>query len=165
MKKIALIGLASCALCTTPVGAQRLPSIVGAVREVAEALDTATAEAAADDIVPGELSNTWHSSGRSRFRHELQATPGRYRLTIRATTTSPGGETVALYPQTADDERGRVRLGFVIATRAGNSQEMFVTIQSPADGEALGSLPVIVDVENASGREYSGRYSLTLAPA
>ena len=32
------------------------------------------------------------------------------------------------------------------------------------DGEATGRLPIVVDVENASGREYSGSYSLALAP-
>ena len=113
----------------------------------------------------GDMSNTWRSSERSRFHHVLEAEPGRHRLTITASTSSPGGETVAVYPQTAGGERGSPRIGFVIATRAGNSEELFVTIPAPAEGETLGRLPIVVDVENASGREYSGEYTLTLSPA
>jgi hypothetical protein len=166
MRKIAIAGLVACALCTAPAAAQRLPSIGGIVRDVIdEAADSATSEAIAGAAVEGELANTWRSSTRSRFHHVLEAAPGRHRLTIQATTTSPGGETVAVYPQTAGGERGGVRIGFVIATRAGSSEEMFVTIPQPPEGEATASLPIIVDVENASGREYSGNYSLTLAPA
>lgn len=116
-------------------------------------------------VAAGEMGNSWRSSTRSRFHHVLEAAPGRYRLTITASTSSPGGETVAVYPQTAAGERGSPRIGFVIATRAGNSEEMFVTIPAPAEGEALGRLPTIVDVENAAGREYSGEYSLALSPA
>jgi hypothetical protein len=166
MRKIAIAGLVACALCTAPAAAQRLPSIGGIVRDaIDEAADSATSEATAGAAVEGELANTWRSSTRSRFHHVLQAAPGRHRLTIQATTTSPGGETVAVYPQTAGGERGGVRIGFVVATRAGSSEEMFVTIPQPPEGETTASLPIIVDVENASGREYSGNYSLTLAPA
>jgi hypothetical protein len=166
MRKIAIAGLVACALCTAPAGAQRLPSIGGVVRDVVKAADAASAaEAPAATPAGGELANTWRSSTRSRFHHVLQAAPGRHRLTIHATTTASGGETVAIYPQTAGGERGRVRIGFVIATTRGNSREMFVTIPQPAEGEQLGKLPIIVDVENAGGREHSGNYSLTLAPA
>lgn len=115
--------------------------------------------------VADEMGNSWRSSTRSRFHHVLEADPGRYRLTIEASTSSPGGETVAVYPQTADGERGSPRIGFVIATRSGNSEELFVTIPQLADGASSGRLPIIVDVENASGREYSGNYTLRLTPA
>lgn len=166
MRKIAIAGLVACALCTGPASAQRLPSIAGIVRDVVEgAADAAASETSAGTGVEGDLANTWRSSTRSRFHHVLKAAPGRHRLTIQATTTSPGGETVAVYPQTGGGERGGVRIGFVVATRAGNAEEMFVTIPQPGEGETLGSLPIVVDVENASGREYSGRYSLALAPA
>ena len=165
MRKIAIAGLVVCALCTGPANAQRLPSLGGLVRDMVEAADAASAETTASPAAAGELSNSWRSSTRSRFHHLLEAAPGRHRLTIQATTTASGGETVAIYPQTAGGERGGVRIGFVIATTRGNSREMYVTIPQPAQGEQLGRLPIIVDVENAGGREHSGNYSLTLAPA
>ena len=168
MRKFTMVGIAACLLCTAaaPAAAQRLPSLGGIVRQAAEAVDDAARETPTGAVAAaGEMSNSWRSSTRSRFHHVLEAAPGRHRLTIDATTTSPGGETVAVYPQTAGGERGGVRIGFVIATTRGNTREMYVTIPQPAEGETTGRLPIIVDVENASGREYSGNYSLTLAPA
>lgn len=150
------------ALGSSALSAQGLGDVIGAVRDAAD-------EGAAGTVLgagaSGELSNSWRSSTRSRFHHVLEGAPGRYRLTIRATTTSPGGETVAVYPQTSGGERGSPRIGFVIATTQGNAEEMFVTIPQPPEGETQGSLAIVVDVENASGREYSGNYTLELQPA
>lgn len=150
------------ALGSSAVAAQGLGDVVEAVRDAA---DQDVAQAVSGAGLSGELSNSWRSSTRSRFHHVLEGAPGRYRLTIRATTTSPGGETVAVYPQTSTGERGRVRIGFIIATTKGNAREMFVTIPEPPRGETQGRLPIVVDVENASGREYAGNYSLELQPA
>jgi len=148
-----------------PALAQDFGRILGEITK--EALEDTVQDVRRTPTLSGEagaLSSRWQSATRSRFHHVLEGTPGPYRLTIRATTTSPGGETVAVYPQTAGGERGSPRIGFVIATTVGNAQEMFVTIPRPPEGEMQGRLPIIVDVENASGNEYSGDYSLELQP-
>ncbi len=137
--------------------------------ELEEAVTGSASEAPTNPILEGsaasgEHSRHWQSATRSRFYHVLEGAPGPYRLTIRATTTAPGGETVAVYPQTTGGERGSPRIGFVIATTVGNAEEIFVTIPRPPEGETQGRLPIIVDVENASGREYAGDYSLELEP-
>ncbi len=164
MRTIPIAILAAFMLTAGPASAQ-LPSIFDAVTDAAEVAAEMPDDAAVAGMASGEYSNSWRSSTRSRFSHVLEAAPGRYRLTLNATTNSPGGETVAVYPQTSGGQRGSVRIGFVIATTVGNSEEMFVTIPQPGEGEQLGQLPIIVDVENASGREYSGHYSIALEPA
>ena len=160
--RVSIALVSAFALGSSAVAAQGLGDLVGAVRDAA---DQGSADAVSGAGLSGELSNSWRSSSRSRFHHVLEGAPGRYRLTIRATTSSPGGETVAVYPQTSAGERGSPRIGFVIATTQGNAEEMFVTIPQPPEGQTQGSLPIVVDVENASGREYSGNYSLELQPA
>ena len=87
-----------------------------------------------------------------------------YRLDGDATGDAGGGVTVAVYPRAADGGRGKVRILFVIATTQGNSRTGSVTLPEPAAGEAVSRLPVVVVVENASGRRNSGEYTLTLSP-
>lgn len=107
----------------------------------------------------GPYTNSWDSAEFSRFRHTLHApTPGVYELTLAATTNSPGGETVAVYPIDAAGAAETARIMFVIATTVGGAETEAVTI--PAEG-----LPVEVAVENASGRALAGSYTLTLTPA
>jgi hypothetical protein len=106
----------------------------------------------------GPYSNAWDSDGLSGFRHTLSApTPGAHTLTLQATTTSPGGETVAVYPIGSDGARQTTRIMFLIADTDGSSESESVEI--PAGG-----LPVEVIVENASGRRFAGSYTLTVAP-
>lgn len=112
----------------------------------------------------GAYSNRWSSSEFSRFSHVLEGAAGAHTLVIDARTDSPGGETVAVYPQTSNGQRGSPRLLTVIATRQGNSAEGTVRLPAPAAGETVSKLPVIVVVENASGRRYSGEYKLMLVP-
>lgn len=112
----------------------------------------------------GPYANSWAASEPSTFTHVLEAAPGRRAVTLTARTDSPGGETVAVYPQTPSGERGKVRLMFVIATRQGNSVTRDVTFPAPPRGEAVAKLPVVVVVENASGRRYAGEYTLTVSP-
>lgn len=168
MRTIFILSMAVAATVSPiPVLAQDFGRILGEITK--EALEDTVSEVRSNSTsgrsaASGELSNRWQSATRSRFHHVLEGNPGPYRLTIRASTTSPGGETVAVYPQTAGGERGSSRIGFVIATTVGNAEEMFVTIPLPPKGETQGRLPIIVDVENASGREYTGDYSLELAP-
>lgn len=165
-----LSATAAMAALPLPAMAQDFGGIIDDLTdELEEAVTGSASEApssptSGESAAAGEHSRHWQSATRSRFYHVLEGEPGPYRLTIRATTTSPGGETVAVYPQTASGERGSPRIGFVIATTVGNAEEMFVTIPRPPEGETRGRLPIIVDVENASGREYAGDYSLELDP-
>lgn len=106
----------------------------------------------------GPYTNSWDSAEFSRFRHTLNAaTPGAHTLTLQATTTSPGGETVAVYPIAANGEPATERILFVIADTGGTSGD--VQVEIPAGG-----LPVAVAVENASGRPFAGSYTITIAP-
>ncbi|MEZ5959243.1 MAG: hypothetical protein R3C30_02295 [Hyphomonadaceae bacterium] len=119
------------------------------------ATETPAAEmpAAAD---MGPYTNSWDSAEFSRFRHTLNATaPGTYDLTIAATTSSPGGETVAVYPVGPEGVPSTARVMFVIATTRGGTETERVTI--PAEG-----LPVEVVVENAAGRAFAGSYTRPL---
>jgi len=106
----------------------------------------------------GPYTNAWDSSEFSRFRHTLHAAaPGQHTIQISATTNSPGGETVAVYPLREDGSRGGSRIVFVVADFDGENASGALTI--PAEG-----LPVEVVVENASGRRDTGNYALTVTP-
>ena len=120
--------------------------------------------AAAAAAQPQMLGNHWDSDKASTFTHVLQGSPGRRVLRIDATTTASGGETVAVYPMAADGGRGRARILCVIATVQGNSRTGAVTLPAAPPGETVARLPVVVVVENASGRRNAGDYTLTLAP-
>jgi hypothetical protein len=112
---------------------------------------------------PGDFCERWDSSTRTRFHHIITAPPGRARLHINARTSSPGGETVAIYPSNYG-ERGNVRIMFVIATTRGHAAVGHTNIPQPAPGENLGQLPIVVDVENNSGRRQWGEYCITVHP-
>lgn len=120
--------------------------------------------AAGPAFAQAALSNSWSSSEFSMFPHVLEGPPGSHTLIIDARTDSPGGETVAVYPQTREGRRGSPRILTVIATRQGNSAEGTVRFPTPAAGESVTKVPIMVVVENASGRRYSGEYRLTLVP-
>ncbi|MEZ5957731.1 MAG: hypothetical protein R3C27_11040 [Hyphomonadaceae bacterium] len=121
------------------------------------ASETPAAEMPAPAADMGPYTNSWHSAEFSRFRHTLNAAPGSYDLTITATTDSPGGETVAVYPIGPEGVPATARVMFVIATTRGGAETERVTI--PVEG-----LPVEVVVENAAGRAFAGSYTLALAP-
>jgi hypothetical protein len=115
----------------------------------------APAEPAAD---LGPYTNSWDSDQFSRFNHTLRAaTPGRHVLALEARTEG-GTETVAVYPADANGERAGGRIVFVVATTGGNRATQEVDV-------AEAGLPVVVVVENASGRRAAGSYTLTLQPA
>lgn len=117
----------------------------------------APAELAAPAADLGPYTNQWDSDRMSHFNHTLRAaTPGQHTVRLSATTTG-GNETVALYPADENGERVGGRLMFVIATTGGNQ------ITMPLDIPDAG-LPVRVSVENLSGRQAAGSYTLTVAP-
>jgi hypothetical protein len=113
---------------------------------------------------PQIYSNRWDSDQPSTFTHVIVGAPGRKAVTLDATTSASGGETVAVYPMGADGQRGKARLLFVTATTRGNSRAGQVTLPAPARGETVGRLPVVIVVENASERRHAGEYTLTVAP-
>ncbi len=119
------------------------------------------AAAPAEPVAPaadlGPYTNQWDSNQMSHFNHTLRAaSPGQHTVTLNA-STSGGTETVAVYPADANGERSGARLMFVIATTGGTDRATQLDI--PEAG-----LPVRVSVENLSGRQGAGSYTLTVAP-
>lgn len=122
----------------------------------AEAPSDAPAEAAAP--APGPYTNSWDSNEFSRFTHTLVApSVGVHTLGLSATTDSPGGETVAVYLTGPDDEPMPGWRMFVVASTRGESTDR--PLEFPVGSE----IPVIVMVENASGRRSTGSYTLTIS--
>ena len=130
----------------------------------APAPEPAAEEAAADEttaVAPdrGPYANSWDSNDFSRFRHTLQApSGGEHMLTLSATTNSPGGETVAVYLAGPDGEPLTGWRMFVVASTRGETETQM--LEFPEGG----AQPVVVVVENASGRQLAGNYTLTVAP-
>jgi hypothetical protein len=118
----------------------------------------APSEPAAPAADLGPYTNQWDASQMSHFNHILRAaTPGQHTVTLRATMTVGGTETVAVYPADANGERDGPRLMFVVATPSGT--ERVAQLDIPEAG-----LPVRVSIENLSGRQSAGAYTLTVAP-
>ena len=163
MKIISVMAVFAALIASTSAGAQER-SILRAIGKAAERQLDSEASRSHAQLPESEYANSWDSATRSRFQHVIEAPPGRARLTIHARTNAGGGETVAIYPTTAAGGRGGVRIAFVIATTAGNSRSATVTIPRPARNEQFGRLPITVDVENASGRQLAGEYSIVVEP-
>ncbi|MEZ5994470.1 MAG: hypothetical protein R3C25_01815 [Hyphomonadaceae bacterium] len=106
---------------------------------------------------PETYVNAWSADVFSTFHHSLRApSGGAHTVTISAETNSPGGETVAVYLPDAD---GRPMTGwrlFVVASTRGETESRAL------DFPASGVQPVVVVVENASGRTFEGHYSITV---
>ena len=107
---------------------------------------------------PQILSNPWDSDRPSEFTHVLQGRPGARVVRIDAIVTAGEPATVSVYPRRADGGRAEPRLLTASATRAGDSRAF------PVELPPTGRLPVVVLVENASGRRSVGEYTLTVAP-
>jgi hypothetical protein len=123
----------------------------------AEQAPGAPAEPATQTVDLGPYANQWDSNQMSHFNHTLRAaSPGRHTVTLSA-STSGGTETVAVYPADENGERAGARLMFVVATTGGNDSAAQLDI--PEAG-----LPVRVSVENLSGRQGAGSYTITVAP-
>jgi hypothetical protein len=109
---------------------------------------------------PGPYRSSWDSAEFSRFDHTLVAPAGGpHLLTLTATTNSPGGETVAVYPVAPTGEPLTGRIMFVIASTQGTTATE--TFEFPETGVQ----PVVVVVENASGRRFAGQYELSIGAA
>lgn len=106
------------------------------------------------------FSNSWRSAGFTTFRHVIEGPPGRVNLVLDACTSASGGETVALYRVGPGGVRKPPRILFVIATLRGNARSGSVVLPRAPRGQRISRLPVMVVVENASGRPHSGSYRL-----
>ncbi len=106
--------------------------------------------------------NRWSASGFTSYHHVLVGKPGRHTLSLYGCSSAGGGETVAVYLTGPDGLRKTGWKHFVIATRNGNSRAGTVTLPPPAQGQTMSKLPVIVVVENASGRPHVGEYRLSM---
>jgi hypothetical protein len=111
----------------------------------------------------GPFSNSWNSDRPTQFSHVLDGEPGKVTLTLTAKTTASGGETVAVYFADAQGNRKTGWRLFVIATRNGNSASKSVIIPKPKANHKTSKVPLVVVVENASGKMHSGDYTLTVS--
>ena len=111
----------------------------------------------------GPFSNSWNSDRPTQFSHVIEAEAGKVTLTLKAKTTASGGETVAVYFADAQGNRKTGWRLFVIATRNGNSASKSVVIPKPKANHKTSKVPLVVVVENASGKMHSGEYTLTVS--
>lgn len=111
---------------------------------------------------PQVLANRWQSDRFTSFRHLIEGPPGRVNLVLDACTSASGGETVAVYPVDGRGVRKTPRIMFVIATLRGNARSGSLVLPKPPRGQKLSKVPVMVVVENASGRPHTGAYRLTV---
>ena len=107
---------------------------------------------------PQILSNRWDSAQPSSFSHVLQGAAGSRVVRLDAHTTLGEPVAVSVYPRNPDGRRGEPRLLTAAATAEGDSRAFQVELPPP------GRLPVVVVVENTSGRRSAGEYTLTVAP-
>jgi hypothetical protein len=113
--------------------------------------------------VLAKFSNSWNSDEFSTFPHVIEGPPGKVNLVLDACTTAGGGETVAVYLADANGRRKTGWRQFVIATKQGNSRSGSLTLPKPAAGQNVSRVPILVIVENASGRPHQGFYRLSVS--
>ena len=106
---------------------------------------------------PQIMSNQWDSAGPERFEHTLQGAAGSRVVRLDAALRSGAPVTVSVYPRNPDGSPGAARLLTASATVQGDSRVAAVTLPG-------GRLPVVVVVENPSGKRSAGEYTLTVAP-
>src|SRR5690606_4547514 len=87
------------------------------------------------------FTGQWSGAGFQTFRHVVEGPPGRVNLNLQGCTSSPGGETVAVYMADRNgNKKGGWRL-FVIATRHGNGRSGTLVIPKPPRGQVTASVP------------------------
>ena len=108
------------------------------------------------------IGERWNAAGFTTFKQVIVGRPGKRNLSLYGCSSASGGETVAVYLAGPDGERKTGWRHFVIATRNGNSRTGTVTLPKAAPGQTLTRLPVVIVVENASGKPSVGELRLKL---
>lgn len=110
----------------------------------------------------GVIGARWSATGFTTFKRVLVGRPGKHALGLYGCSSAGGGETVAVYLAGADGERKTGWRHFVIATRNGNNKVGTITLPKAAPGQTLSRLPIVIVVENASGKPHAGELRLKL---
>ena len=108
------------------------------------------------------IGERWSGTGFTTFKRVLVGRPGKHALGLYGCSSAGGGETVAVYLAGADGERKTGWRHFVIATRNGNNRVGTITLPKAAAGQTLSRLPIVIVVENASGKPHVGELRLKL---
>lgn len=174
MRTILILATAATTALPSSAAAQ---GILGEVLgEVADELENAM-EASASDTgeasVPGgdpgaafgsgAYTQSWDSMRPVRFEHVIEGPPGPVTLLLDGRTLD-GNQTVSVYRV----DRYGVRVPgwrmFVITTREGNRAAGTLTLPRPPEGETIARQPVVIVVENHSGRRSQGEFALRVIP-
>jgi hypothetical protein len=118
----------------------------------------------APDPADMTFGDRWNASAYTTFKHMLVGPPGKVTLNLYGCSSSPGGETVAVYLADSSGNRKTGWRHFVIATRNGNNREGTFKLPPAPKGESLSRVPIVIVVENASGKPQVGEYRLTVKP-
>ena len=110
----------------------------------------------------GVIGERWNGTGFTTFKRVLVGRPGKHNLALYGCSSAGGGETVAVYLAGPDGERKTGWRHFVIATRNGNNRVGTITLPKAAPGQTLSRLPIVIVVENASGKPHVGELRLKL---
>lgn len=163
-KSLTIAVVAAMMPLSASAGAQDLGRILGGVAR--EVLDDRASEAPAPAPRfggPGALVRSWDSLRPVRFDHVIEGHSGPVTLILDGRTLD-GNQTVAVYRADANGVRITGWRLFVITTRDGNSATGTLTLPRPKEGESVGRQPLIVMVENHSGRRSRGEFALRMVP-
>lgn len=175
MRTIFIIATAAAtAALPSPAAAQGiLGDVLGEVADELENAMEATASEAGASPMPGgdsgaaldpdAYTQSWDSMRPVRFEHVIEGPPGPVTLLLDGRTLD-GNQTVSVYRV----DRYGVRVPgwrmFVITTREGNRAAGTLTLPRPPEGETIARQPVVIVVENHSGRRSQGEFALRVIP-
>lgn len=170
MRSMFLFAAAASLPFTAPAQAQDLGGILGGIaRDALEEAVSGTQEPADSSAGsyaqahPDAFSESWDSMRPVRFEHVIEGPPGPVTLILDGRTVD-GNQTVAVYLV----DRNGVRIPgwrlFVITTREGNSATGTITLPPPPEGQTIARQPVVIAVENLSGRRSRGEFALRVVP-
>lgn len=109
------------------------------------------------------FTQSWDSMRPVRFEHVIEGRPGPVTLLLDGRTLD-GNQTVAVYRVDRHGVRVPGWRMFVITTREGNRAAGTLTLPRPPEGETVARQPVVIVVENHSGRRSQGEFALRAVP-
>jgi len=166
MRSVFLIAALAALPFAAPAQAQDLGGLLGGIARDAleeavsgERKPPASSGGSYAQAHPEAFSESWDSMRPVRFEHVIEGPPGPVTLVLDGRTVD-GNQTVAVYRV----DRNGVRIPgwrlFVITTREGNSATGTITLPPPPEGETVARQPVVIAVENLSGRRSQGEFAL-----